>query len=192
MGAESDCLPRRQRSIHQVIFLALNHGPVVINLVHDFVRDLNHRVLFFLVELGEALILVEDGLDRRLLLLAFLNLFFVLVFTDGFASLAPSLPILVLLVRLNPVLVVRLPLVLLVDDVLFSADLTILLSLNFALPVFLGSSRGDKAARNVGLAPCNSREKPLVELAETSMVILDILRDAPFNDPFTVGERLVG
>ena len=51
----SDCL------IDEVLLLFRTHGPIIINIVNDFGRNLNNRILFFRVELFECLGLVEDG-----------------------------------------------------------------------------------------------------------------------------------
>ena len=87
------------------------HGPVIVDIIDYFRRDLYNLVLLFLIELIKFFGLIEDGfIKRRLFLAILLLIFLVLVRGDWLTCIHPPLTILLLVVFRDHILIVLLPL----------------------------------------------------------------------------------
>ena len=168
------------------------HHPIAINIINDRFWNFHNCILFFTVELRKGFLRVKDGLCRRFFGFTIFGLFIFLVFTHGLASSAPALTISIAIVLFYGISVVSFPLGLCVEQVVFSSLLPVLFSFNFVLAILFGSSSGNLAPGDVGLAASECRGQPFEKLAKASVVLLDILSEDAFDDFLAVGDSLVG
>lgn len=183
----------RDCAVNEILLLFWTHGPVIIDIVDDLRRNFNNGILFFRIELFEALCLVEDRHCRRWLgFTVFVQFLFFLIARDNSTFIKSTLSIHVDLVLFDGVGFISLPFVARVNQVLFPPLFAILLPLNLLLPVFLFLALENLATSDVQLATCNRCQEPLEELAKSNMVLLDIFGIDALDDSLAVVQRLVG
>ena len=183
----------RDCAVNEILLLFWTHGPVIINIVHDFRRNFNNGILFFRIELFEAFCLVEDRHCRRWLgFTVVVQLLFILIARDNSTFFSSTRSVHVDLVLFDGVGFISLPFAARVNQVLLPPRLAILLPLNLLLAVFLILALENLATSDVQLATCNRCQEPLEELAKSNMVLLDFLGIDALDDSLAVVQRLVG
>ena len=183
----------RDCAVNEILLLFWSHGPVIINIVHDFRRNFNNGILFFAIELFEIICLVEDRHCRRWLWFTIIvQLLFIFIARDRRTFFSSALSVFPYLVGFDIVGIVSLPFGARVSQELLSPRLAVLLPLNLLLAVFLFLALDNFATSDVQLATCNRCQEPLEELAKSNMVLLDFLGINAFDDSLAVVQSLVG
>ena len=155
-------------------------------MVLNFIWDLYNCVLFFIVELFQDSCFIEHRPCRDLLLLVTVPIFLLIIVTDWFTSLTSSLTVLIAIVSFDKLLIICLPLVPLVNNVVFSPLLAILLLLNLRLSLLLSFASSYQSPGNVHFTASNSSGEPLVKLSKTNMILLDFLSHDTSKDHLAV------